>query len=425
MFYGWIILAGLSAIYFFGIGTVYYGFSAIFPEMIKDMGWSRAEASFGFTILSILIGMSGPLAAFCLNRFGARTTMAGGGLIGVAGAIGCYFLSSLPQYYVGIGVIGLSLALLSVVPGLHLLANWFTRKRALAIGVYMSMSGAGAFFAAPMLALLVLTTGNWRHAWLVMAFAMLCSAIIAAVFMRDNPRDKATFPDGVDPAQAVANGASAAPPRVHQTETPFEVKQALRASSYWVIILTSAVVTFGNGIVNSQAVLHLRDLGIAPVTAASVLGIIGMLSAGGRLFTGVLGDRFDPRYLLSIGLALELGSILILIFADTPLMAYVFAVVFGAGNGMALVATPALLANYFGGKNYAGLIGVRGLVVTPISSMAPILAGYTFDMTGSYTSVFLAYSAVALIPVLIILRTRPPAHQSLPAASLALAPSSN
>ncbi len=416
MFYGWIILGGLSAIYFLGIGTVYYGFSVIIPEMIKDMGWSRAEASLGFSILGILVGMSGPLAAFCIGRFGVRTTMAGGGLMGVAATIFCYYMTSLTQYYIGIGLVGLSLSLLSVVPGLHLLANWFTRKRALAIGVYMSMSGAGAFFAAPMLALLVQTTGNWRDAWLVMGLALLFSTIVAAIVMRDSPQDMGTFPDGIDPALAAANKAEAAPQRVHQTVASFEVKDALRTLPYWMIIITSVVVTFGHGIVNSQAVLHMRDLGITPVIAASAIGIIGGLSAGGRLFTGILGDRFDPRFLLSIGLAMELIAMVMLIFASSPFMAYAFAVVFGAGNGMAIVAVPALLANYFGNKNYASLIGIRLLVVTPLASIGPILAGYTFDVTGSYTSVLLAFSAVALIPVLVILWMRPPAHKDLPAA---------
>ena len=75
MFYGWIILAALSSVYFFAVGTVVYGFSVIIPEMIKDMGWSRSEASLGFSILVLLLGLLGPVAAILLHRFGARKIM--------------------------------------------------------------------------------------------------------------------------------------------------------------------------------------------------------------------------------------------------------------------------------------------------------------------------------------------------------------
>lgn len=408
MFYGWIMLGALSGIYFFAVGTVVYGFSVIIPDMITAMGWTRSEASFGYSILAFTMGMSGPVAAYCINRYGARVTMAAGGLIGVAGALCSFFMNSLIQYYLFIGIVALGLALLSVVPGLHVLANWFARKRALAIGVFMSMGGLGAFFAAPAISLLVQTTGNWRHAWLVMAGTMLIGVVIAAIFVREAPAQMGTFVDGVDPALASANMASQRTSQVHQSAISWEVKDALRTMPYWMIVTAVAAVVFGHGVVNSQGVLHLRDLGITPVTAASAIGIIGMLGAAGRLFTGILGDRIDPRYLLAVGLVSELIGIVILIFADNIVIVYVFAVVFGAGNGMAIVAGPALLANYFGNKHYASLIAIRGLVVTPVSSLGPIIAGYTFDSTGTYTSVFVTFALIGLIPVLILFVMRPP-----------------
>lgn len=407
MFYGWIILTALSGIYFFAVGTVVYGFSVIIPEMITAMNWTRSEASLGYSILAFTMGMSGPVAAFCINRYGARGTMAAGGLIGVAGALCSFFMTSLIQYYLFIGIVALGLALLSVVPGLHVLANWFARKRALAIGIFMSMGGLGAFFAAPAISLLVQATGNWRDAWLVMAATMLIGTVIAAIFVRETPAAKGTFVDGRDPA--LASGAPAQrTSQVHQSAISWEVRNALRAMPYWMIVSAVAAVVFGHGIVNSQGVLHLRDLGISPVTAASAIGIIGMLGAAGRLFTGILGDRIDPRYLLAIGLIGELLGIVLLIYADNVLMVYVFAVVFGAGNGMAVVAGPALLANYFGNKNYASLIAIRGLIVTPVSALGPIIAGYTFDSTGTYTSVFVTFALVGLIPVAILFVMRPP-----------------
>ncbi len=416
MFYGWVILAALSGIYFFAVGTVVYGFSVIIPDMITAMNWTRSEASLGYSILAFVLGMSGPVAAYCINRFGARVTMTAGGLIGVSGAVCSYFMSTLIQYYIFIGIVALGLALLSIVPGLHILAHWFARKRSLAIGIFMSMGGLGAFFAAPAISLMVQTTGNWRNAWLVMAATMLIGTLIAAIFVRETPAHSGTFVDGIDPSTISAGNAVQKPNQVHQSTISWEIKDALRTVPYWIIVATVSAVVFGHGVVNSQGVLHLRDLGITPVTAASAIGIIGMLGAAGRLFTGILGDRIDPRYLLAFGLLAELVGIVLLIFADNVVMVYTFAVIFGAGNGMAIVAGPALLANYFGNRNYASLIAIRGLIVTPVSALGPIVAGRTFDLTGSYTSVFLSIAVIGLIPILVLLVMRPP----VPAAAAPL-----
>ena len=409
MFYGWILLTALSAIYFFSVGTIFYGFSVIVPEMIRDMGWSRSQASLGFSLFGMALGLSGPVAAYLIGLFNARTVMSAGGLLASIGAFAASFMNSLMHYYVLLCFIAFGLALLSIVPGLQLLANWFARKRALAIGIFMSMGGAGAFFAAPAISALVQATGNWRHAWLVMAVAALSGSVIALIFVRDKPEDKGTVVDGGVPVTPSGGAATAAAsPKVHQTAVSWEVRDAVRTMSFWIIILAASAVVLGHGIVNSQGVLHLRDLGISPVVAASVIGMIGMLGAGGRLFTGILGDHIDPRYLLAAGLTLELIAMVLLIFADTVVVAYAFAIIFGAGNGMAIVASPALVANYFGNRNYASLIGIRGVAVTLISAAGPFLAGLTFDRSGSYTPAFLAFAAIAMIPVIIVLFMRPP-----------------
>lgn len=418
MFYGWIILAALSAIYFLAISTVLYGLSIVIPEMIEDMNWSRSEASLGFSILVLALGLLGPVAAVVLRRIGARRMMGIGGLIAMAGAIGNFYLNSLWHYYLVILIMAVGIAMLGGVACTHTLANWFARKRGLALGVFLSTGGVGAFIAAPAISALVQSTGNWRHAWLVMACTTLLGAIIAVVFVRDDPADKNTFIDGIDLALALTNPEAAPPRRVYQTDVSWEVKEAILTLPFWITVFAAAAAVFGFLAVNTQGVLHLRALGISPITAASAIGIIGLLGAGGRLFGGFLGDRLDPRYLLSLGLAMELAAIIMLIYADTVMMTYACAIILGAGNGAAIVASPALVANYYGGRNYAGMIAVHGLIVIVIGASGPVVASHVYEAVGSYTPVFLGFAIVSLIPVLATLWMRPPQRKDALTVSL-------
>lgn len=408
MFYGWVILAALSSIYLLAVSTVLYGLSIIIPEMVKDTGWLRSEASLGFSILVLALGLLGPVAALVLRRIGARIMMGLGGVIAMVGAVANFYTSSLMHYYFIVLIMAVGIAMLGGVACTHTLANWFARKRALALGVFMSTGGVGAFIAAPAISILVQNTGNWRHAWLVMAGTTLLGSLIAILFVRNDPADKGTFIDGIDPSLGVSNLEPAPPPLVYQTDASWEVKDAILTLPFWITVFAAAAAVFGFLAVNTQGVMHLSASGISPITAASAIGIIGLLGAGGRLLSGYLGDRLDPRYLLAGGLAAELVAIVLLIYADSVFMTYACAILLGAGNGIAIVASPALVANYYGGKNYAGMIGIHGLIVIVIGASGPVVASHVYEAVGSYTPVFLSFSVLALIPVLLTLWMRPP-----------------
>ncbi|MEQ1889958.1 MAG: MFS transporter [Alphaproteobacteria bacterium] len=418
MFYGWVILAACSSIYFLAVGTVTYGFSIIIPDIITATGWSRSQASLGFTLLVLAFGLLAPVAAMAIGRIGARRTMGIGSLIATAFAISCFYMNSLLQYYFMVLGLALGIAMLGGVACPHTLTNWFSRKRTLALGVYLCSGGMGAFFAAPSISLLVRSTGNWRYAWLAMAFATIVGGVIAIIFVRDSPKDKGTFIDGIDPALAAANPAVVASKGVYQTDISWEVKDAVRSAPFWLTVIAASAVVYGILAVTSQAMLHLPAKGISAITAASAIGIIGLFGTGGRLLTGFLGDRIDPKHILCFGLSLEALAVLMLIYVDSVFMTYAIAVVMGAGSGMALVANPALVASYFGNRNYAGLIAVNTVVVVVLGSLGPYITSRIFDMVGSYTPAFLGFSILSLLSVLSMIWMRPPGFKDSPAGAL-------
>ncbi len=419
MFYGWKLLVGLCAIYFLTTGSLFYGFGVVLPAMIADMGWSRTEASVGFSVLALVMGMSGPVVAIVVKRFGARRTIALGGVMAALGAISVYHTAGLLQYYLSVGIlIGIGMAMQTVIPGMQLITNWFARRRALALGLFMAMGGAGAFVAAPAFAYLLEISGNWRLIWAVMAVNTLISSLIGLIIVRERPQDIGTFTDGIDPETAAAAPESKVVRKpVHQTTESWEVRDAVRTVSFWLIVTAATFVVAGGTIVNSQGVIHLQDLGIDTVTAGAALGTVGMLSACGRLMTGLLGDRFDPRFMLAGGLAIELLAILMFNFTTTEPLVYLFAVLFGAGNGLAVVASPAIVANYFGQTNYAAIIGIRGLIITPMAAIGPLIAASCFDWVGSYAPVFYGFAVLAAIPALAALLMRPPISKTVSSAA--------
>ena len=132
------------------------------------------------------------------------------------------------------------------------------------------------------------------------------------------------------------------------------------------------------------------DHGIAPASAVLLLGVIGVGSTAGRFCLGGLADRMGRRLSLIatfVGMALSL-AIWLVSATLWPLAA--FALVYGAFYGGWVAVLPALVMDYFGGRNVSGLIGILYTSVAFGTLIGPSAAGFAFDMTHSYSVPILA-----------------------------------
>lgn len=390
--YRWILLGALSLVYLFGIGPAFYGFGVALPPTAEALGVSRGEASLGYSVMALTLGLAGPLVAWLMGRIGSRWTMFIGGLVAAGGAVLVATTSTYALYVLGGGLLlGLGVSMQTVVPGTTMVTNWFARRRSLAMGIFLTAGGLGGFIAAPTISGLMSSAGTYTAAWWAIAGSSLIASVIAVIFARDRPEDMGLEPDG----GAVAESVTAKPARVYQTPREWGVGAALRTPTLWLIILAAGVFGLGLQIVNSQLVAHLSGLGVAAGVAAGALGTMALLSALSRLIGGPIGDRVEPRLLLAIGLIGQLAGALLLIGASSPLLVYAAVVVFGAGYGVAYVSVPPLIANYYGREAYPKLYANVMLILTIVGASGPVVAGLVFDAVGSYTMVFIGYAVLA------------------------------
>lgn len=407
MFYGWILLGALCLIYLLGIGPAFYGFGVVLGPTAEALGASRGQASLGYSILALALGLTGPLVAWSLRRYGSRLTIFVGGLFTAAGAALVATTTSYPLYLLGAGVLmGTGVSMQTILPGTTMVTNWFARRRSLAMGIFLTAGGLGGFIAAPGIRSLMEATGTYRSGWWAMAASALAAGVIGLLFARERPEDMGLEPDGGTGAELVG-GAAPRPARVYQTDREWEVGAALRTTTFWLIVVASSIFGLGLQIVNSQLVTHLDGLGVSATVAASALGTMALVSALSRLVGGPVGDRVEPRVLLGVGLVGELVGSLLLIGASSSGVIYSAVVVFGVGYGIAYVAVPSLIANYFGRTSYTQLYGIRLPISTVVGAIGPYVAGVVFDSTGTYRFVFIGYALIAAVAALLAFIARP------------------
>src|SRR6266481_7052136 len=76
-------------------------------------------------------------------------------------------------------------------------------------------------------------------------------------------------------------------------------------------------------------VTHAIDQGVPAMAAATVLGVSGLSSMGGRIACGMIADRLGAKPTLLVGLALQAVMVFSYLFTRDTLSFYAAAVLFG------------------------------------------------------------------------------------------------
>jgi MFS family permease len=405
MYYGWILLGAIGFIYMACVGAAFYGLSVMMPAMIEDLGWTRAEGTTGFAILSMVIGFAGPVVTVMMKKIRPRATIIIGGVVSACGASIVYFNHSLPVYYFATAVIGCGMTMQAVLPGTQLVTQWFHRRRSLALGIFMASGGLGGVVGAPTFTGLIQLFDDWRPVWLFVGLVSMFASLLSWLVIRNHPEDMGLQIDGDDPDDGNDGETTVAKPAgVYKTNRNWTLKEAFLDKTYWIILVSGSLAVTGHMMVTSQLVLHVKDLGMTAVLAATALGIQGLFTTSGRFLSGLLGDfAIEPKNLFLMGMASEFIGMVILTNAYNPFLLYTAVILFGLGFGLGLVGSTAMLANYYGPVNTPTLLSYRILLGTVFGAIGVVLAGYCGDIYGGYKEIFYSFSVFLLLATLLVM----------------------
>ncbi len=141
-----------------------------------------------------------------------------------------------------------------------------------------------------------------------------------------------------------------------------------------------------------HTVARLIDVGYSNMFAATVYAVTGGIALVSPI-GGMISDRIgrEPAYTMLVAL-MGLGVIVLMLTGDasTIWMPYLFAVLYGVGNGGERPVIMAAQADVFKGKHVGGIMGFSNLGFGVGGALGSWLGGYVFDMTGNYIIAFAA-----------------------------------
>jgi MFS family permease len=411
--YGWVMVA-LTFAYGLVASTAMSVPGVLVIPIAHEFGWTIGDVSSAMALRLFLFGAVAPFAGALLLRYGLRAVMLTSAALIVAGLLLAITMTTKLQLWASVGIVlGVAPGLTALVVNATVASRWFTKRRGLVVGILASAIASGQLLFLPLAAWLSQNWG-WRAALAPTVAAIAACGILYALFARNDPADLGLAPYGEETPLA---------PRVAVTGNAVAISfAALREASvrpvFWVLFGSFFICGLSSyGLMGVHFVPLCADFGVNPVTAASLLAVMGVCDIIGTIGSGWLADRFDSRWLLSWYYGLRGLSLMWLPFSTFSFSGLsVFSVFFGLDYIATVPPTVKIGVQAFGRERAPVVFGWIFCGHQMGAAVMAAAAGISRDALASYLPAFFTAGVVCLVAsasMLLLLGKRNPARPAV------------
>ncbi|MBP2312203.1 MFS transporter [Azospirillum soli] len=372
-----VLLLGLSQLVCWGIS--YYLIAIFGNVMAADLGLSLAAAYGGFTVALLVMGATSSAIGRGIDRWGGRPVMVIGSLLSAAGCLGLAASQEIVGYYAAWVVLGLAMRMTLYDAAFAALARLGGPQARKPISQITLLGGLASTTLWPVGQALIEAFG-WRGALCGYAvFALMTLPLHAAI-----------------PAERYERPPS---PEVKPVDGGGEAPRGQRALPILYALIVAATGALNSGM-SAHMIGILAGLGAAQTAAVWIAGLRGVGQSAARLCEVLFGGRLHPTALALLAAGLLAPSFLIGLASGEAIVAgLLFALLFGAGNGLLTIVRGTLPLVLFDPRNYGGTVG---RLVTPsfyASALAPLAYAVIIERFGEASALWLSagLGAVALV----------------------------
>jgi hypothetical protein len=360
-------------------GAIFYSPVLTAPFIVAETGWSLSFTMGGFSLGLLVAGIVSPFVGRSIDRYGGHVVMTAGSLISALGLAGLAQVRSEAAYLAVWVVLGAGLGASLYDPAFATLGRIFGASARRAITI-LTLAGGFASTAGWPTTHLLLGELGWRGTYTV--YAILMAAVCAPLHAFALPRSRSK------PSPPSTNVAQS-------TEAP------LTPHGLAFVLVTAGFTAYA--FVPSALSAHLLAIfgrsGIDAATVVFIGTLFGPAQVAARVTELAFGRNVHPLLVARAAIvALALGYVLLAVFGISALLAAVFAVMFGAANGLITITRGALPLALFGAEGYGALMGRISGFWLVMQSAAPLVMAFVAERFSDATA--LAFSAAFVVAAL-------------------------
>ncbi len=396
--FNWVIV-GASFITLALVYSVWYSFAVFFVILLKEFGWSRSLGAGAFSLFSISGCVVAPLVGGLISSLGPQRVLLLGALFLGAGLALCSLMTNWWQFYLYFGIIAaIGLGASGWIAHVTIIQLWFKEKRGLATGIISSGIGIGILVSPPAVQHLILRFG-WRLTYRLMAISIpLVIIFIAVAVLKKKPP--------IHPFRSSDTGLS--PPN---SRDPFLLdkrwaarswtfQQAMATKPFWLLGFSFFLGNFMTQSIFAHQVAFFIDHGLEAVFASYLVGVVGVVSLGGKILWGTLSDRIGREITYTLGMIFFITGIALLICFSifrSGNLPYFYSICFGMGYAVTAALPPLITADFFEGPAYGSIFGSIMVFIGVGGALGVWFAGLLYDWTLSYVPAFVIMGVCGLI----------------------------
>lgn len=406
LFYGWYVVWGMIAVGATAMALAGPTYGLFIEPMRESLGWGRAL--FGWTQTGHLLAaaVGGLVIGRLIDRYGARV------LLAVAGGIAALLLGSLSLFhppwwfilaYVVTGLVGIHGP--ASIYGAPVVAKWFVRQRARALGILSMGAPFGLLVAFPAVQWVIETYG-WRTGWMTLGIIGLVVIVpVSLIVFKRQPEDIGLRPDG-DPPRETQSSSPHFDPEARQ----WTRAEAMRTPVFWRITLAYSMFTFCT---TSMVIFRFpyfvsegMDASIMSVAAgtAQIWTLVGAVTMGRQV------DIVGLERLLALNMLIMMACFLLTLNVQNAFMMFAALYIWAWAINSLGALQGIVYAAYFG-RQHAGAVRSVALLTTMLfAAAAGPITGYFADTTGGFQAIWWPCVGVLVLSALLLVTARPPVH---------------
>ena len=356
----WRAVAVLGVTQILAWGAIFYTPVLILPLIAEQRGFSLTFAMGGFSAGLLAAGFIAPTVGSLIDRYGGHCVMPFGSLAGAAGLVAMTYASH-PAAYVAVWmVLGAAMAASLYDPAFATLGRIFGARARQPITVLTLAGGFASTVSWPVTYALLKPLG-WQGTYLV--YAALLAFVAAPLHAFALPRTRAA-------ADIVpADPAAPAPP----------VRPASGAAFLLLVAAFSAYAFIPSGL-SAHLLAILQRAGIDAATVVFIGTLFGPSQVAARLCEFIFARNIHPLIIARFAVSLMVLAFLLLwLFGISAPVAMMFAVIFGAANGLITIARGAVPLALFGPVGYGRIVGRIARPSLIITALAPLAMAFVAE----------------------------------------------
>jgi len=378
-------LVGFVVLLFAGLVYAWSVLSA--PIAAEFRAWTAAQLSLTFTLVMIMFCVGQIVCGIMGDEYTAKMKLISSALLFLAGFFITSRATSLIMLYLGFGVMCGLASGLSYHAIIGTVVRWFPDKPGFISGFLLMGFGLGSFVIGKLYqALTPSDIGAWRFSFAVMGIVISAVLFICSFFI----------------AAPQAQASTSAKAAVCRNE--LDTRAMLRRADFWLYYFWAIMLSAAGLALISQAGSIVSEVkpDIPAATVATIVGLISVFNAIGRIFFGSAYDKFGRSLSMhGVNLLFILCAIVVILAIKSHSAALLIAgfIIGGLAYSGVTPTNAAFIRDYYGTKHYSMNFPMINTNLI-FASFGSTLSAALFDATHSYNSSFILILALATLGIL-------------------------